>query len=229
MLVKKKFKIILIITLLWFIGIWSVGIGKAEPFQTPESLTLQIDWLENDLRNSRNVQVDILSPKSFAEAEELLKEAKKRLDRGDKQSKIVEKIAGAQNQLKRAKEVSQRARKELSQVIKARELARAAGATNYEKEYAAVEEEFLELKNAAEINNIDEIQEELGDLLFSIVNISRFLKVNPEDALRNTINKFIKRFTIIEQEISKQGKKLEDVSLEEMDKIWEKSKNLPSS
>jgi hypothetical protein len=120
----------LIITLLSFAGLWYVGQCKAEPFQTSESLSLQIDWLENDLRNSRNVQVDILSPKSFAAAEELLTDAKKGLDRGDKQSKIVEKIAGAQNQLKRAKEVSQRARKELSQVIKARELARAAGATN---------------------------------------------------------------------------------------------------
>lgn len=158
MLVKKNFRVILVITLLFLAGLWSGGNCKAEPFQTPESLTLQIDWLENDLRNSRNVQVDILSPKAFAEAEELLNEAKERLDRGDKQSKIVEKIAGAQNQLKRAKEVSQRARKELSQVIKARELARAAGATNYEKEYAEVEEEFIELTEAIEKDKIQRAQ-----------------------------------------------------------------------
>jgi len=158
MLGKKILRIIVIITLLSFAGIWSVGKCKAEPFQTPESLTLQIDWLENDLRNSRNVQVDILSPNAFAEAEELLNEAKKRLDRGDKQSKIIEKIAGAQNQLKRAKEVSQRARKELSKVLKARELARAAGATNYEKEYAEIEEEFLELTEAIEKDRIKRAQ-----------------------------------------------------------------------
>jgi OmpA-OmpF porin, OOP family len=158
MLFKKNFRIILVITMLSFLGVWSVGKSKAEPFQTPESLTLQIDWLENDLRNSRNVQVDILSPNAFAEAEELLNDAKKRLDRGDKQSKILEKIAGAQDQLKRAKEVSQRARTELSQVIKARELARAAGATSYEKEYAAVEEEFLELTEAIEKDKIERAQ-----------------------------------------------------------------------
>ncbi len=158
MLCKKKFRIISVVTLLSLLGVWSVGKSKAEPFQTPESLTLQIDWLENDLRNSRNVQVDILSPNAFAEAEDLLNDAKKRLDQGDKQSKILEKIAGAQDQLKRAKEVAQRARKELSQVIKARELARAAGATSYEKEYAAAEEEFLELTEAIEKDKIERAQ-----------------------------------------------------------------------
>jgi len=165
MLGKKNFRIILIITLMCLAGIWSVGKCEAEPFQTPESLSLQLDWLENDLRNSRNVQVDILSPNAFAEAEELLNDAKKRLDRGDKQSKIIEKIAGAQNQLKRAKEVSQRARKELSQVIKARELARAAGATNYEKEYAAVEEEFIELTEAIEKDKIQRAQKKAPEVI----------------------------------------------------------------
>jgi len=97
---------------------------------------------------------------------------------------------------------------------------------NYKDVLKKVNEELKELKEATESNNKDKIEEEIGDLLFSIVNISRFLHVNPEDALRKTINKFIKRFTIIEQEINKQGKKLQDVSLEEMDKIWEKSKDL---
>jgi len=111
---KNKGTCISVIILLSFLGIWFIGECNAEPFQTPENLTLQIEWLENDLRNSRNAQVDILSPNAFVEAEELLNDAKKRLDRGDKQSKIIEKIAGAQEQLKRAKEVSQRARNELS-------------------------------------------------------------------------------------------------------------------
>jgi len=96
----------------------------------------------------------------------------------------------------------------------------------YKDVFKKVEEEFKELKNATEINNKDKIEEELGDLLFSVVNISRFLHISPEDALRKTINKFIRRFTLIEQEISKQGKNLEDVSLEEMDKIWEQSKEI---
>ena len=154
----RKFIILPVITLLVCQGFWFVAKTKAEPFQTPESITLQIDWLENDLRNSRNAQVDILSPKAFAEAEELLNDAKKRFERGDKQSKILEKIAGAQDQLRRAKAVSQVARKELAQVIKARELARTAGATNYEKEYAEVEKDFLDLTEAIEKQKIERAQ-----------------------------------------------------------------------
>ena len=165
MLFTKKIIILPVITLLAFQGLWFVAKSKAEPFQTPESITLQIDWLENDLRNSRNAQVDILSPKSFAEAEELLNDAKKRFDRGDKQSKILEKIAAAQDQLRRAKEVSQLARKELSQVIKARELARAAGATNYEKEYASVEEDFLELTESIEKQKIEKAQKKAPEVM----------------------------------------------------------------
>ena len=68
----------------------------AEPFQTSDNLTVQIDWLQHELRNARNNEVNILSPVSFAEAEELAEDAKKRLDRGDKQSKILQKVAGAQ-------------------------------------------------------------------------------------------------------------------------------------
>ena len=75
------------------------------------------------------------------------------------------KIAGVQNQLKRAKEVSQRARKELSQVIKAREFARAAGATNYEKEYAGVEEEFIELTEAIEKDKIQRAQKKAPNVI----------------------------------------------------------------
>jgi OOP family OmpA-OmpF porin len=164
MLFRKKCIVISVIVLLAFLTVCLVRKSKAEPFPTQESLTLQIEWLENDLRNSRNIQVDLLAPKGFAEAEETLNDAKKRLDRGDKQSKIVEKIAGAQDQLKRAKEVAQRSRKELSQVIKARELARAAGATSYEEEYAAVEEEFLELAIAIEKDKVERARKEAPEV-----------------------------------------------------------------
>ena len=164
MLFIRKFIILPVITLLLSQGVWFVAKTKAEPFQTPDSITLQIDWLENDLRNSRNAQVDILSPEAFAEAEELVNDAKKRLERGDKQSKILEKIAAAQDQLKHAKEVSEVARKELSQVLKARELARAAGATNYEKEYAEVEKDFLRLTKAIEEDRIQRTQKKATEV-----------------------------------------------------------------
>lgn len=70
----------------------------------------------------------------------------------------------------------------------------------------------------------ERIEEELGDLLFAIVNTSRFLKVNPEIALNKTINKFIDRFEFIEEKAESLGKKLEDMSLDEMDKFWNEAK-----
>lgn len=68
------------------------------------------------------------------------------------------------------------------------------------------------------------IEEELGDLLFAIVNTSRFLGINPEVALNGTITKFINRFEFIELKAEKMGIKLEDMSLEDMDKLWDKAK-----
>jgi MazG family protein len=97
-----------------------------------------------------------------------------------------------------------------------------------------LEEELEEFKNAAEkkknsageIENIhiDELEEELGDILFSIINYSRFLNINPENALRKTIAKFINRFRFIEETLLEQGKKITESNLTEMDEIWNKAK-----
>ena len=67
-------------------------------------------------------------------------------------------------------------------------------------------------------------EEELGDLLFAIVNLSRFLKVNPEVALNRTINKFIKRFEFMEEKLGELGKKFEEMTLDEMDELWNQAK-----
>lgn len=90
--------------------------------------------------------------------------------------------------------------------------------------WVKIEEEINELKEGIESQKKEHIQEELGDLLFSIVNLSRFLKVDPEDALRRTTDKFIRRFHFIEEELEKKGSSFKETTLEEMDKIWEKSK-----
>ena len=84
--------------------------------------------------------------------------------------------------------------------------------------------EFEELKEAVSQNNHAKVDEEFGDLLFSLVNLSRFLHVNPEDSLRSTIEKFIYRFQKIEKELKERNKTLEESSLEEMDEIWERAK-----
>jgi tetrapyrrole methylase family protein / MazG family protein len=87
-----------------------------------------------------------------------------------------------------------------------------------------VNEEITELKLAIEQKNEKNITEEFGDVLFSFVNLARFLKINPETSLKGTINKFESRFHFIETELTKRNIKLSDASLAEMDEIWNKSK-----
>ena len=95
---------------------------------------------------------------------------------------------------------------------------------NIEDVHKKVKEEYKELLDECKSGNIKYIKEELGDLLFSIVNLARFLKVDPEEALNLTNDKFIKRFDFVEQGAIKLNKRLEDMTLEEMDKLWEKAK-----
>ncbi|MCX7877215.1 MAG: nucleoside triphosphate pyrophosphohydrolase [Ignavibacteria bacterium] len=72
----------------------------------------------------------------------------------------------------------------------------------------------------------EELEKELGDILFAIVNYSRFLEINPENALRKTIEKYIKRFRYIENELEKAGKNITDSNLQEMDHYWNESKKI---
>ena len=87
-----------------------------------------------------------------------------------------------------------------------------------------VDEELGELKEASRLNDRAAIEEELGDLLFAVANLARFVSLCPEDALGKTIDKFQRRFQYIERELPKRGKKLGEASLEEMDELWEEVK-----
>lgn len=87
-----------------------------------------------------------------------------------------------------------------------------------------VHEELGELDEALQQKNKTRIEEELGDLLFSLVNLSRFLNINPEDALRKTINKFSTRFQKVETYFEENGENINEKSLEEMDAVWDKIK-----
>ena len=91
-----------------------------------------------------------------------------------------------------------------------------------------IEEETKELVEAKEFESQERINEEFGDLMFSIVNLGRHLKVDPEEALKKTNTKFVTRFKFIEDEIKSQGRDLEDTSLEEMEKLWQSAKNTGS-
>ncbi len=90
-----------------------------------------------------------------------------------------------------------------------------------------VMEEMQELKTELEGDGDKEkIMDEFGDLLFALVNYSRYIGINPEDALERTNKKFIRRFQFIETESAKEGKKVQDMTLEEMDVYWNKAKEL---
>ena len=93
-----------------------------------------------------------------------------------------------------------------------------------EQVWEKVEEEKLELLEAVESGSDERIEEEAGDLFFSVINYVRFLKVDAENALELTNKKFIKRFTQMEEEVQKKGKSLSEMSLQEMDAVWNEIK-----
>ena len=89
-----------------------------------------------------------------------------------------------------------------------------------------VQEELSELNTELKKGNKTQIESELGDVLFSVVNYARFIGVNPENALEKTNKKFISRFQYLEAAAKKEGKKLSDMSLKEMDVFWNQSKKI---
>ena len=94
---------------------------------------------------------------------------------------------------------------------------------NKEQVWDKVLEEIQELKDE-EIKNSDRIEDEFGDLFFALINYSRFININPEDALEKTNKRFIKRFQILESMVKNQEKEFSDFSFEEMNLFWEKAK-----
>ena len=97
---------------------------------------------------------------------------------------------------------------------------------NKNQVWEKVLEEIEELKLEIENGNQDKIESEFGDVLFALTNYSRFIKVNPEDALERTNKRFIKRFQIMEKLIEKEKLNLDLMSLKEMDIYWEKAKKI---
>jgi MazG family protein len=121
----------------------------------------------------------------------------------------------------------------LVKAIRIQDKARGVGFDWEKKEqvWEKVEEEMQEFKKeynaeSDESINSDKAMAEFGDLLFSLVNYARFIKIDPEEALERTNKKFIKRFQYLESESKKAGKKIEDMTLAEMDVYWEKAKTI---
>lgn len=96
--------------------------------------------------------------------------------------------------------------------------------SNINQVFEKVDEEMAEFKVALRKGNTRRMEEEFGDLIFSLVNVGRFIEINPEEALRKTISRFITRFHYIEDKLAEKGKVLNNASLAEMEKIWKQAK-----
>ncbi|MCD6353731.1 MAG: nucleoside triphosphate pyrophosphohydrolase [Proteobacteria bacterium] len=158
---------------------------------------------------------------------------------GTAKVKTSEEVVSNWQQLKR-KEPTKKKRKSildgipgtLPSLLYARKIQSAAGKVGFDWEdpkgvIDKIKEEAEELCQAMEQRNRDDIEDEIGDLLFSIVNLARYTGVDPEAALRRTNHKFRARFYEIEKEAKKQGISLKKMSLENMDRIWERAKKNP--
>lgn len=102
---------------------------------------------------------------------------------------------------------------------------------DWEKEDEIIEklyEEISELKNAINEKDRKKIEKETGDILFTVINISRFLKLNPEDILRQAVENFISRFKYIEEQLRKNNRNIMETSTEELNALWEEAKHKES-
>lgn len=119
--------------------------------------------------------------------------------------------------------------KGLPSVVKAVRLKEKTSAVGFDfkdasEAFSKVKEEFKEFENEVYLNNRENIEKELGDLFFSLITYANFLGIDPENALSLTNKKFIKRFEHIEQMAKEQGKKIEEMSLQEMNQYWNEAK-----
>jgi XTP/dITP diphosphohydrolase len=96
-----------------------------------------------------------------------------------------------------------------------------------EQVWEKVQEELQELQLEIDQGNSEKMEAEYGDVLFSMVNYARFLKIDPENALERTNKKFIKRFSHLEKKAKESGKSLKEMTLAEMDVFWNEAKSLP--
>ncbi|MEW6408946.1 MAG: nucleoside triphosphate pyrophosphohydrolase [Nitrospirota bacterium] len=152
---------------------------------------------------------------------------------GDKDLKTPKAVLENWEELKKAegkrKSVLDGVPKELPALLRAHRLQDKASRIGFDWERVEdvvnkLDEELDEFRKALQSNIPGRIEDELGDVFFVLVNIARFVGVNPEDALRKTISKFISRFRYIEMKAADAGLKLSEMSLEEMDKLWDEAK-----
>ena len=122
--------------------------------------------------------------------------------------------------------------KSLPALVKAFRIQEKAAGVGFEWDNAEdvldkVKEEITEFNHEVEDQNHNKMEDEFGDVLFSLINYARYLKINPESALERTNKKFIKRFKYIEESAKNEGKVINELTLDQMEVFWNKAKNIP--
>lgn len=120
--------------------------------------------------------------------------------------------------------------KQMPALLKAQRLQDKAASVGFDWEevnavFDKLDEEIAEFKNAVKVNNLKEIKNEFGDVLFTLVNISRFFNVVSEEALQQTNDKFTKRFNFLEGKLDNNPQNISETALEDLEKIWQQSKD----
>ena len=150
-------------------------------------------------------------------------------DTPEKVIKQWEEIKGAEEAHKERSSALDGVPKAMPSMLKALKLQKKASRAGFDWErvegaFTKVDEELEEFRHAFAHGSVKEMEEELGDLFFSLINVARFLEVNPEEALTKTISKFVSRFQHLEGRVKEEGKSLTDTTLAEMDKLWDEAK-----
>ena len=122
--------------------------------------------------------------------------------------------------------------KSLPALVKAFRIQEKAAGVGFEWDNAKdvldkVKEEITEFNQEVEDQNHDKMEDEFGDVIFSLINYARYLKINPESALERTNKKFIKRFKYIEESAKNEGKVINELTLDQMEVFWNKAKKIP--
>jgi outer membrane protein OmpA-like peptidoglycan-associated protein len=160
---------------------------QVQPIPKSENPVELVNSFDNEVTNARKNQLNVLSPTWFARAEDSLNDAKAELGKGNEISKILDHVAEGRAQLQRAEEMAQLSRTTLPEVIESRNMARAAGATDFE-DYAQVEEQFLSLTKAIESNNLGKAQRNQAEVNEAFREIElRAIKSNTLGEVRRLI------------------------------------------
>jgi tetrapyrrole methylase family protein/MazG family protein len=172
--------------------------------------------------------IDNLSEKMVRRHPHVFKEGE--LNTPDQVVKQWEEIKRNEKNQANQKSILDNIPKNLPSLLRAQKLQKKAAKEGFDWDqisdvFDKLDEEIVEFKEAVLKKKSADIQNEIGDMIFIITNIAKCYKIDAEEALRSTNNKFIKRFQYIEQKIKAKGKTLKDSPLEEMERYWKEAKN----